>query len=49
MTEARCMKCKANRELKDAKIVQTKNGRSMLKGGCGTCGTICCKFVKKQE
>lgn len=34
-----CMKCKAKREIKDAKEVTTKNKRRALKGKCTKCGT----------
>ena len=37
--EAYCVKCKAKREMKDAKKVTMKNGRSAMKGICPTCGT----------
>ena len=37
--EAYCVKCKAKREMKDAKQVTMKNGRSAMKGKCPTCST----------
>lgn len=37
--EGRCMKCKKQVEIKDAKEVTMKNGRSAVKGKCGKCGT----------
>ena len=37
--EAYCVKCKAKKEMKDAKQVKMKNGRSAMKGRCPTCGT----------
>ena len=37
--EAYCVKCKAKRELKDAKAVKMKNGRPAMKGKCPECGT----------
>ena len=37
--EAYCVKCKAKREMKDAKQVKMKNGRAAMKGRCPTCGT----------
>ena len=37
--EAYCVKCKTKREMKDAKQVKMKNGRSAMKGRCPTCGT----------
>ena len=37
--EAYCVKCKTKREMKDAKQVKMKNGRTAMKGPCPTCGT----------
>ena len=37
--EAYCVKCKAKKEMKDAKQVKMKNGRGAMKGVCPTCGT----------
>jgi Zn finger protein HypA/HybF involved in hydrogenase expression len=34
-----CVKCKAKREIKDAKVVTMKNKRKAMKGKCPTCGT----------
>ena len=34
-----CVKCKAKKEIKDAKEVTMKNGRKALKGTCPNCGT----------
>ena len=42
--EGYCMKCKAKREIQDAKEVTTKNGRRMIKGTCPDCGTTICKI-----
>ncbi len=39
MAEAYCVKCKAKKEMKDAKEVTMKNGRKAMKGYCPTCGT----------
>jgi len=44
--EHNCMKCKKPVNVKDVKVVKTKNGRSMEKGICVVCGTKTCKFVK---
>ncbi|GIW08393.1 MAG: hypothetical protein KatS3mg060_3198 [Dehalococcoidia bacterium] len=38
-TEAYCVKCKAKREMKDAKQVQMKNGKPATEGTCPVCGT----------
>jgi hypothetical protein len=37
-TEAYCVKCKAKREMKDAKSVTMKNGKKAMKGVCPKCG-----------
>lgn len=37
--EGRCMKCKENREIKDAKQITMKNGRPAVEGTCSVCGS----------
>lgn len=37
--EAYCVKCKAKREMKDAKEVTMKNGKKAMTGLCSVCGT----------
>ncbi len=37
--EGRCMKCKAQREMKDTKQVTMKNGKPATEGVCAVCGT----------
>jgi Zn finger protein HypA/HybF involved in hydrogenase expression len=37
--QAYCMKCKAKREMKDARSITMKNGRPATQGICPTCGT----------
>ena len=44
--EAYCVKCKAKREMKDAKAVKMKNGRPALKGKCPICGTGLYRITK---
>ncbi len=39
MVEAYCVKCKAKREMSEAKEVTMKNGRSAMKGKCPECTT----------
>ncbi|MBI5399891.1 hypothetical protein HZB07_04695 [Candidatus Saganbacteria bacterium] len=39
MVEAYCVKCKAKREMKNAKTVTMKNKRKASKGECPKCGT----------
>ena len=37
--EAYCVKCKAKREMKDAKKITMKNGKPATQGICTKCGT----------
>ncbi len=37
--EAYCMKCRAKREMRDAKAITMKNGKPATQGVCPTCGT----------
>ena len=39
LMEAYCMKCKAKREMKDAKAVKMKNGKPATQGVCPKCAT----------
>jgi len=39
MGQGYCVKCKAKREMKDAKEVTMKNGRKAMKGECPKCDT----------
>jgi len=36
---AYCVKCKAKKEMNEAKKVTMKNGRNAVKGKCSVCGT----------
>ena len=47
MTEGRCMKCKKQVEITDAKETVTKNNMRMLKGKCPVCGTTVCRILGK--
>ncbi len=47
--KAYCMKCKAERVVKDPQIVTTKNGRTAAQGTCPVCGTKMFKFLPKQK
>jgi hypothetical protein len=40
-----CMKCKAKREMTNAKEVTMKNGRKAAKGQCIKCGTNMFKIL----
>lgn len=44
-----CMKCKEKREMKDTEESTMKNGGTMLKGTCTTCGRPMCKFLGKKK
>jgi Zn finger protein HypA/HybF involved in hydrogenase expression len=37
--EAYCVKCRAKREMKDAKAITMKNGKPATQGVCPACGT----------
>lgn len=45
-----CVKCRKNVKppSKLAKLVMTRNNRSMLKSKCDKCGTKVCRFVKSK-
>jgi Zn finger protein HypA/HybF involved in hydrogenase expression len=45
--EGYCVKCKAKREIKDAKQVEMANGRKAMKGVCPKCGTGMFKIMGK--
>ncbi len=44
--EAYCLKCRTQREMKDATPVTMKNGKPATKGVCPTCGTGMYKIGK---
>lgn len=48
---AYCVKEKAQKPMKDAKVVTLKNGKHAMQGVCTSCGTKMMKFVsaKKSE
>ncbi len=39
MAQAYCVKCRAQREIKNPENVTLKNGRPATQGQCPTCGT----------
>ncbi len=49
MIIGRCMKCKADKEMKNAEIVQTARGGFMAKGKCVDCGTTICRMLSKEN
>ena len=48
MAEAYCVKCKAKKEMANAKEVTFKNGRKAMQGNCPTCSTKMCRILGKQ-
>jgi DNA-directed RNA polymerase subunit RPC12/RpoP len=49
MAEGRCMKCKKQVEIKDAKEVDMKGGRKALQGVCPTCSTKVFRILGKKK
>ena len=49
MVEGRCMKCKAQVEIKDPEEVTMKNGMGAIKGVCPTCGTKVFRITGKKK
>ena len=49
MVEARCMKCKEAKTMKNAEIVMTARGGYMGKGKCPSCGTTMCAMMSKDN
>ena len=49
MTEARCMKCKKQVEIKTPKTITMKSGMSAMKGTCGKCGTNVFRILGKKK
>ena len=43
-----CVKCREKREMTGAAEVTMKNGRSAMKGKCGTCGTGMYRILGKK-
>ena len=48
--EGYCVKCHKKVEIKDGqKVPCGNNGRFMFKGVCPDCGTVVCRFLKKEK
>ena len=47
MTEARCMKCRKQVEIKDGVETVTLNNMRILKGTCPECDTNVCRILGK--
>jgi len=45
--KAFCMKCRGEREIKDAYDVRMTNGNTATKGACSICGANVCIIGKK--
>ena len=37
--EGYCVKCRAKKEMRDARAITMKNGKPATQGACPTCGT----------
>ncbi len=46
--QAYCMKCRAKKEMKDAKSITMKNGKAATQGVCPSCGTKMFRIGKAQ-
>lgn len=49
MSEARCMKCRKQVEIKDPKEAVLKNNLKCIRGVCPKCGTKVCRIVGKAK
>ena len=47
--QAYCVKCRAKKEMKDAKAITMKNGKPATQGVCPTCGTKMFRIGKSQQ
>ena len=47
--QAYCMKCRAKKEMKDAKSITMKNGKPATQGVCPSCGTKMFRIGKAQR
>lgn len=47
--EGRCMKCKEQKEMKDAEMNKTSRGGFMAKGKCSVCGCGMCRIMSKDD
>jgi len=45
--EGRCMRCKAKKVMKEAKMTKTSRGGFMAKGKCSECGCGMCAIMSK--
>jgi hypothetical protein len=47
--EGYCVKCRAKRPIKDAKVEKTEKGKPMAKGVCPVCGTKVTRFLSEKD
>lgn len=47
--EARCMKCKGQKEMVDAVMTKTSRGGYMAKGKCKDCKTGMCRIMSESD
>lgn len=47
--EGYCVKCREKREVEDAHIEETSQGRPMAKGPCPVCGTTVTRFLSAEQ
>ena len=47
--QAYCVKCRAKKEMRDAKAITMKNGKPATQGVCPTCGTKMFRIGKSQS
>ncbi len=47
--QARCMKCKDQKDMKDAQMTKTARGGFMAKGKCAKCGCGMCKIMSQAD
>ena len=49
MSEARCMRCRANKEIKNPEeVIMKKTGMRAIRGICPDCGTKMYRILKKE-
>jgi len=47
--QARCMKCKDQKEMADPEMTMTKKGGYMARGKCKDCGCGMCRIMSKDD
>lgn len=49
MLQGRCMKCKEQKDMKNAEMHKTARGGFMAKGKCADCGCGMCKILSQAD